>query len=423
MTTPGERLSIAVVGGGISGLVAAWLLSREHDVHVFEADEHLGGHTLTRFVDDGGRQLPVDMGFIVHNDRAYPNFVRLMGELGVERGESDMSFSVRCERTGLEWNGSSLNQVFAQRRNLLRPSHYSMLLGILRFHRLAPEVLASKDDTETLGEFLDRHRFSKPFVDYYLVPMAASVWSTEPRLVFEYPVRTLVTFLQNHGMLQVKGRPRWKYLPGGSKTYVEAIQRTWNAELSLATPVDAIRRHSDGVEIRPRGGESRRFDHVVIATHSDQALQLLDDPTDAEREVLGAIRYQDNEVVLHTDPRFMPHRPLAWASWNAHIGTHEGAEASPVQLTYYMNRLQRIPSDTPYLVTLNRTAEIPEDKIIERRMMAHPLYTRGTVAAQKRWADVSCDRTWYCGAYWGWGFHEDGTVSGVRVADALGARW
>ena len=420
---------VAVVGGGISGMVATHLLSRRDEVTLFEAGERLGGHTLTVEVDtaegeDGGGRQPVDMGFIVHNDRNYPGFVRLMDELGVKTADSEMSFSVRCERRDIEWNGSSLDQVFGQRSNLLRPSHWSMVLGILRFHRRAPAVLEQDDDSTTFGEYLEREGFRGPVVDRYLVPMASAIWSTESGRVLDYPIRTLVAFFANHGMLQVKGRPRWRYIPGGSSTYIAAFERCWAEQERPVTvrtqaPVTTIRREAEGVEIVTRDGEAERFDHVVIATHSDQALAMLRDATATERQVLGAITYQDNEVVLHTDRRFLPRRPKVWASWNAHLGTRGGG----AQLTYYMNRLQRIDSPRPFLVTLNRTDDIDPATILERRTMAHPLYTREAVAAQKRWAEVSRGRTFFCGAYWGWGFHEDGVQSARRVAEALGVSW
>ena len=415
-------MRIAVVGGGIAGMMASYVLDREHDVTLFEAGETLGGHTLTVEVEGETGAQPVDMGFIVHNDRNYPGFVRLMEELGVETADSEMSLSIRCERTGIEWNGSSFDQIFAQRRNLLRPSHWAMLRGIVRFHEVAPKVLEEADDDLTLGEFLEREGFSGAVVDRYLVPMSAAIWSTEPARVFDYPVRTMVAFFQNHGMLQVKGRPQWRYIPGGSRTYVAAFERRWSVAVRAATPIESIRRlRGDvaGVEVVPRGGEAERFDRVVIATHSNQALRLLTDVSDVEREVLGAIEYQDNDVVLHTDRSFLPRNPKVWASWNTHIGTDSGG----AQLTYYMNRLQKIPGQRPYLVTLNRTAEIDPTTILEQRSMAHPLYTRQAVAAQKRWAEVSRDATWFCGAYWGWGFHEDGLQSALRVTQGLGTTW
>lgn len=410
-------MKIAIVGGGVSGLVATHLLARNHEVQLFEAAPHLGGHTRTVVVEEeDGRRLPVDMGFIVMNERNYPNFTKLLRDLGVQTAASEMSFSVRCERSEWEWNGSSLNQVFAQRSNLLRPSFHWMLLEILRFHREVPRLLAGDRDP-TLGEFLKEHRFRGRFVDHYLVPMTSAIWSTDRRRMLEYPARSLFAFLQNHGLTQLGDRPQWRYLPGGSKTYVEALRGPLEEHIALATPIERITRTATDVEVKPVGQAVARFDRVVIATHSDQALSLLTDPTLEEREVLGAIAYQESDVVLHTDDSFLPRRELARASWNYHLGV--GGDG--VQMTYYMNRLQRIDSPRSYCVTLNRTAEIAPEAILDQMTMAHPLYTREAVTAQGRWGEISSDRTLYCGAYWGYGFHEDGVTSALRVADTLAA--
>ena len=411
-------MRIAIVGGGISGLTAAHLLSREHEVQVFEAARHLGGHTYTVEVEEAGQTLPVDMGFIVYNRRNYPNFVRLLDELGVGTAESEMSFSVRCEQTGLEWNGSSLNQIFAQRSNFLRPSFYGMLLEILRFHREAPKLLAG-DENPTFGEFLARHGFRGRVVDHYLIPMTAAIWSTDRQRMFEYPARTLFTFLRNHGMLQVEDRPQWRYLTGGSKSYVEVLRRPLEDRIHLGARIERITRREGAVEVKPQGQVAHRFDRVVIAAHSDQALALLSDPTQEERQVLGAIAYQDSDVVLHTDERFLPRRRRARASWNYHLGV----EGEGVQMTYYMNRLQKLDTEKHYCVTLNRTAEIDPAKILDRQSMAHPLYTQEAIDAQGRWDEISRDETFFCGAYWGYGFHEDGVKSALQVVEKLGVSW
>lgn len=418
-------MKIAVIGGGISGLTAAYLLCRRHEVCVFEASDRPGGHTYTVDVDDVDtkgreRRLAIDMGFIVFNRQTYPHFIRLLDELGVASQDSDMSFSVRSDASGFEYNGGDLNQLFAQRRNVFNLAFYRMLLGILRFHRLGPALLAS-DATMTVGDFVQRHGFSRPFIERYLVPMAAAIWSTDPSRLLEYPAHTMGAFLTNHGMLKVDDRPQWLAVAGSSRSYVEALQRELGDRIRLSTPVESIRRFDDRVEVRPRGGEIESFDRVVMATHSDQALRLLDDARAEEREVLGAIPYQDNDAVLHTDRRFLPRRRRAWASWNYHMDT---ASPGGVQLTYYMNLLQSLESSRHYCVTLNRSDEIDPSKILHRARFAHPLYTREGIAAQGRWEEISGPRrTHFCGAYWGFGFHEDGVVSARRVAQQLGVDW
>lgn len=420
---PAEGSRVAVVGGGIAGMTAAYLLSRRYDVRLFEAGPRLGGHTYTVPVEENGRELQIDMGFIVYNERTYPRFIRLMEELKVASEASTMSFSVRCEKSGLEYNGSSLNHLFAQRRNIFRPSFYSMLNGIIRFHRVAPALL--EDESEpTLREFLARERFSGPFVDNYLIPMIAAIWSTEPEEMFSFPARNLVQFLDNHGMLQVRNRPQWRVITGGSRRYVEAMEKFLGDRSRTASPIEWVRRQGDRVEVKVRGGETESFDQVVLATHSDQALRLLADADDTEREILGAIPYQDNDVVLHTDRSLLPRNPLVWASWNYHLNP---PRPNGAQMTYYMNMLQNLatsqngPANRHYCVTLNRTDEIDPSTVLHRVTMAHPLYTREGVAGQKRWPEVNgVRRTWFCGAWWTWGFHEDGVRSALRVARALG---
>ncbi len=414
-------MKIAVIGGGISGLTAAWRLRKHHDVTLFEAAPRLGGHTWTTEVEEEGRKLAVDMGFIVFNDRTYPHFISLLEELGVKSRESTMSFSVRCERTGLEYNGSSMAQIFAQKRNLLRPSFYRMLLDILRFHRVAPELLERPtDDSETIAEWTASHGFSEAFRQHYLVPVSASIWSTDPRRVGEFPARVMAAFLDNHGMLQVEGRPQWYTVEGGSQRYVEKIAAGLGERIVLGSPIASIRRGDDGVEVKPQDGEAARFDYAILAVHSDQALRLLADPSDAEREVLGSIPYQANEVTLHTDVSLLPRRRKAWASWNYHLHPRGREEGGPVRMSYYMNELQRLDAKKHYLVTLNRADEIAPEHVIEQHTMHHPLFTQEGCAAQRRWTEIDgVRRTSYCGAWWGWGFHEDGVRSGLRVAAKL----
>lgn len=409
-------MKIAVIGGGVSGLVAAMELAPRHDVRLFEAASHLGGHTLTTLVEEEDCELAIDMGFIVFNERTYPELTRLLARHGVASEPSSMSFSVRCEKTGLEYNGTTINQLFAQRRNALRPSFYRMIFDILRFHKVAPRALETEAET-TINEFLAAYGFAGPFVDHYLVPMTAAIWSTAPPQIGEFPVRTLVRFLHNHGMLTVDDRPLWRVIRGGSHKYVEAFSRGLRGRVELATPIERVARLAEGVEVKPHGGVASLYDRVVIATHSDQALGLLADPTATEQAVLGAVPYAENEAVLHTDESLLPRRRLAWASWNSHLLGVEDGDA--VRLTYYMNKLQNLDAKRHYCVTLNRTADIAPERILKRVMFAHPQFTCQAVAARQRWAELSSDATLYCGAYWGYGFHEDGVKSALRAVATI----
>lgn len=412
-------MRIAVVGAGISGLATAWLLAKEHDVVVFEADRRIGGHTNTIDVDAADGPHAVDTGFIVFNDRTYPNFVKLLDRLGVASQPSDMSFSVQCARTGLEYNGTSLDTLFAQRRNLVRPSFLRMVRDILRFHREAPALLDGDDDATTLGSWLDRGRYSREFRDHYIVPMGAAIWSADPASMDAVPARWFVRFFANHGMLTVDDRPQWRVVRGGSRRYVDVIAASLGSRVRTASPVTRIRRHADFVEVTVAGETPVRFDHVVVAAHGDQALAMLDDPSDAERDVLGAIPYRKNDAVLHTDEAMLPVRERARASWNYHIPTEPGGAAT---VTYDMNRLQSLRASQRYCVTLNRTAEIDARRIVTRIGYEHPVYTAAGVAAQRRRDEVNgVMRTWFCGAYWGFGFHEDGVVSALAVTRRFGA--
>jgi predicted NAD/FAD-binding protein len=405
-------MKVAVIGAGIAGNVAARELHREHDVTVFEAGEHVGGHTHTHDVELHGRRWQVDTGFIVFNDRTYPNFIELLHELGVSAQESGMSFSVRDEATGLEYNGTSINTLFAQRRNLLRPSFLGMVRDILRFNREAPRLLDEPGGELPLRDFLERGRYGRHFVDQYVVPMGAAIWSTDPASMMRFPARFFVRFLHNHGMLTVNDRPVWRTIKGGSARYVERLVAPFRDRIHLATPVELVRRIPGGVLVKPRGHESLRFDAAFLACHSDQALAMLADASDAEREVLGAIPYQANETVLHTDATLLPRRRLAWAAWNYHLCPDGG----PVALTYNMNILQRLDAPTPFLVTLNRTDAIDPDRIIKRITYHHPLYTPASVAAQARHREIDgANATYYCGAWLRNGFHEDGVASALAA--------
>ena len=396
-------MKIAVIGAGIAGNVAARELHREgHEIALFEAGEHVGGHTHTHQVDG----LAIDTGFIVFNERTYRRFTRLLHELGVASQPSAMSFSVRNEASGVEWCGTTLDSLFAQRRNLLRPSFYRMLADILRFNREAPR-LRSGADSLTLGELLARDRYSPQFVRDYLVPMGAAIWSTDPARMLGFPARFFVRFLDNHGMLSVNDRPQWRVIRGGSARYVEKLVAPFRERIRLGTPVERLRRLPNGVVVHARGFAPERFDHAFVACHADQALALLADPTGAEREVLGAIGYQENEAVLHTDTALLPRARRAWAAWNSHVVP--GGER--VALTYNMNILQGLEARETYCVTLNRTQRIRPERIVKRLVYHHPLFTPAAVAAQARRREINAGRTFFCGAYWGFGFHEDGVES------------
>lgn len=402
-------MRIAVVGAGVAGLYAAWRLSSEHDVTLYEAADYPGGHTATVDVEHGGRTWAVDTGFIVFNDWTYPNFIAMLTELGVAWQPSDMSFSLRCERSGLEYNGTSLNSLFAQRRNLVRPSFLRMIADILRFNARSRELLATLDDSLTLGEYLDRGGYSRQFVEHYVVPMGRAIWSAEATAMLGFPARFFVDFFDRHGFLSIDQRPVWQTVRGGSREYVRALLAAARIDLRLATPVDSIRRLSDGVRIRTRRGDVEGYDHVFLACHSDQALRLLEAPTVAEAEVLRAFPYAANEVILHTDQRLLPRRTLARAAWNYHLLADP---QEPVAVTYDMNVLQALEAPVRFLVTLNNRAAIDERQVLRTFSYDHPVYSPRAVAAQQRHRELNgAARSYFCGAYWRSGFHEDGVVS------------
>ena len=412
-------MKIAIVGAGISGLVVAHLLHDKHEVTVFEAADYAGGHANTIRVDTPYETHHVDTGFIVFNDRNYPAFERLLTRLGVASQPSTMSFSVSDGLGDFEYSGASPNGLFAKRSHLVTPWFHRMVSDLARFNRAARK-LVSTADTSSLGEWLDRQRFSRPFVERLIVPQVSAVWSADPRQMWRFPARFLAEFFEHHGMLGFRDRPRWRVVRGGSARYVEALSTPFAERIRLRTPVRAIRRDRDGVVVWPRGGEAERFDDVVLAVHSNQALAVLEDATALERSVLKAIPYQLNEAVLHTDVRLLPRRRRAWASWNYHWAPEPGSRAT---VTYHMNRLQSLRAERELCVTLNRTEAIDPDRIIRKITYAHPVYTPEGVAAQARFREVSGrDRVHFCGAYWGWGFHEDGVQSAVRVAERFGGR-
>ncbi len=415
-------MRIAVVGAGVSGLVAAHLLHPHHDVTVFEAGAYAGGHTNTVTVETEYARHEVDTGFIVFNDRNYPRFERLLGELGVAFQPSEMSFSVTDATGDFEYASTSPSGLFAKRSHLVTPSFYRMIADVPRFQRAARELLRSSAEP-SLREWLGGLGLTEPFVERVIVPQAAAVWSSDPDRMWTFPARFLVQFFDNHGMLGLGGRPRWRTVQGGSRRYVEALVAPFGDRLRLSTPIRTVERFEDGVEVTPAGGEPERFDEVVLAAHADQSLAMLPDATALEREVLGSFPYQANEAVLHTDRSLLPRRRRAWASWNYHLLDEPSGPAGPVSVTYHMNRLQSLRADREFCVTLNRTEAIDPAAIIRTIAYAHPVYTREGHAAQRRHAQVSGhNRTHYCGAYWGWGFHEDGVESAFRAVEALRGR-
>ena len=415
---PDQRQRIGVVGGGISGLVAAYLLHPVHHVTLFEANDYIGGHTHTLNVEQEGSSYAVDTGFIVFNEANYPRFNRLLQRIGVASQPTRMSFSVKCGRTGLEYASTPLSSLFAQRSNALRPRFYRMLADILRFYRTAPELLRDPDEATSLGEYLADNRYSEPFVQHHIIPLGSALWSALPDRIYEFPARYFVQFLANHGFLQVRGRRPWRVIKGGSQRYVEALVRPFRERIRINCPVASVRRLARGVEVRPRVGGPEPFDQVILAVHSDQALRLLAEPTRAERKILGAMPYQANDVALHTDASLLPRRQRAWASWNYYVPPDKGSLAT---VTYNLNSLQSLESRWPFCVSLNRTADIAPERIIARMTYHHPVYSSASVAARKQRPQIDgVDRIHYCGAYWGFGFHEDGVVSALEVAQRFG---
>ena len=407
-------MKVAVIGSGIAGNVAAYKLNASHDITVYEANAWPGGHTNTIDVEEDGRTLAVDTGFIVFNDRTYPHFISLLEELGQPARDSVMSFSVQARSTGLEYCGGTLDSLFADRMNLLRPSFHRMVRDILRFNREAVASLQFEDSGQSTGAYLERHGYSREFRDHYLVPMAAAIWSAEPVAIDDMPLRFLVQFFDNHGLLQLKDRPQWKTIEGGSREYVKKLTADFANRIRLNTPVREVRRYTDHVEVVTDEGGREIYDAVFFACHSDQALALLADPTPVEAEVLSAIQYQDNEAVLHTDESIMPRRRKAWAAWNYHLPE---AEQEHVAVTYSMNILQGLDARNQYLVTLNNDSAIDPDKVVERIQYEHPIFSLESVTAQARQAELNVDRTYFCGAYWRHGFHEDGVVSALNALE------
>jgi predicted NAD/FAD-binding protein len=410
-------MKIAIVGTGISGLVAAHELRREHEIVVYEASERIGGHSHTVPVETADGTHWIDTGFIVFNDRNYPRFEALLAELGVESQPSHMSFSVSDGRGRFEYSGTPWG-LFARPAHLVSPAFLGMLRDWRRFNREARALIGMNGTAPSLGHWLEQQGFSRHFVERLIVPQASAVWSADPAQMWSFPASFMAEFFENHGMYSLRDRPRWRTVRGGSRSYVEAITAPWRDRVRTGAAVRRIERLPGGVRVEAEGCPAEEFDQVVIATHSDQALKMLGDPSEAERDVLGAIPYQANEAVLHTDASLMPRRRAAWSSWNFHL-SEEPAPGSTV--TYWMNNLQRLPGKRHYFLTLNQGERIDPAKVIRRVTYDHPVYTKEGVAAQARHAEISgaAHRTHYCGAYWGWGFHEDGVVSAQRVCEGI----
>ena len=415
-------MRIAIIGGGVAGLAAAWGLHEQHETVLFESADWLGGHTHTIDVeldsrDPGERHFAVDTGFIVFNDNTYPHFIRLLEQLGIRGQATDMSFSV--SNRGLEYASHSMNGLFAQRRRMLSPTHLGMIREILRFNAKAQTLIGS-NDSRTLSEYLQEEGFSSHFSENYLFPLCAAIWSASLQDAALFPAEHFARFFNNHGLLQVSNRPQWRVVPGGSRSYVEALKQRLSTDIRLQTPVLAVKRESDHVNVQDISG-THSFDCVIFACHSDQALRLLQDPSKQEQAILSKLPYSDNDVVLHTDTRLLPKNRNAWASWNFACAEDTSQAAA---ITYHMNRLQGLKAPVEFCVTLNQSERIDPQKVLGRYQYAHPVYTQESNAARARRDEINGkNRSWYCGAYWFNGFHEDGARSALDVAQALGGGW
>ena len=408
-------MNIAIIGTGIAGNVAAYHLSREHRITVFEANDYVGGHSHTHEIEWDGQRYHLDSGFMVFNHQTYPCFTRLLKELDVPSQASSMGFSVKCDRSGLEYNGTTLNTLFAQRRNLLRPSFYRMIRDILRFNREAPQCLAIPDMNTTLGNYLKQAGYGREFLEWYLIPMGAAIWSADPVQMWAMPAQFFIRFFHNHGMLNINDRPIWYVIRGGSQAYVKKLTAPFRDRIRTNAPIESITRSRDFVTVNGLHGSSERFDAVFIATHGDQALRLLSDATAVEEEVLGPMTTQNNEAVLHTDVGMLPTRRRAWAAWNYHIPAHT---LNRVAVTYNLNILQGLRAPVQFCVTLNNSRDISPAKILKRMIYAHPIFSIPSVQAQQRQAEINGrNRTYFCGAYWRYGFHEDGVVSALNALE------
>ncbi len=417
-------LKIAVVGSGISGLSAAWLLSKQHQVTLFEKDDRPGGHSNTVSVATPGGELAVDTGFIVYNPANYPNLVEFFHALGVPSQKTDMSFGVSIDNGAIEYSGCGLGGVFAQKRNLLRPGHWKMLSDLLRFYREAPGLILDPEvQNQTLGEMLTHRGYGKAFIHRHLIPMGAAIWSTPADQMLDYPAVTFLRFCQNHGLVQLKDRPQWRTVTGGSREYVGRICRELGDSLRLNSRIHKIHRRDGKAVVEFLHGGRETFDHIVLACHADQALELLAKPSAEEQRLLSVFPYQRNRALLHTDERLMPSRRAAWASWNYLTDSQRscGEQPDAISVTYWMNNLQHLPPEHPVFVTLNPLEEPAEGKILRSFLYDHPVFSLDSIAAQKElWSLQGRHNTWFCGAWFGYGFHEDGLQSGLAVAEQLG---
>ncbi|EKO3572548.1 MULTISPECIES: NAD(P)/FAD-dependent oxidoreductase [Vibrio] len=416
-------MKIAIIGSGISGLTCGHYLHQQHDVTIFEANDYIGGHTATVDVELNGQSYAIDTGFIVYNDRTYPNFIKMMNEIGVRGVATQMSFSVRNDANGLEYNGHTITTLFAQKRNWFKPSFYRFIREILRFNQLAKAAAADAEHSvQTLGEFLHHHQFSDYFCENYILPMGAAIWSSSLADMRAFPLTFFLRFFLNHGLLDITHRPQWYVIEGGSRAYIEPLTQGFRDKIRLNAPVEWLRRSGQGIELQVHG-KIEHFDEVIFACHSDQALALLSDANHIERELLGAMGYQANEVILHTDTSLLPKRKAAWASWNYRLAGDVDQETRLPALTYNMNILQHIDSSETFCVTLNSSESINPNKVLRKFTYHHPVFNRAAIAAQQRKAEISgVNHTWFCGAYWHNGFHEDGVKSALDVVTRLSAQ-
>ncbi len=413
-------MKIAIIGTGISGLSCGYYLHNKHDITVYEANDYIGGHTATVDIELEGKTYPVDTGFIVYNDRTYPNFIQLMQELGVKTTPTEMSFSVRNDANGLEYNGHTITTLFAQKRNWFNPRFYHFIYEILRFNKLAKqEAKVAEVELQTLGQFLNYHGFSPYFCENYILPMGAAIWSSSLSDMRAFPLTFFLRFFLNHGLLDISNRPKWNVIEGGSRSYIEPLTQGFRNKIRTNSPVEKVKRISGGVEVTSHGN-TEWFDEVIFACHSDQALAMLEDATDAEHQILSRLGYQANEVVLHTDTSLLPKRKAAWASWNYWLRGERGQDSRLPSLTYNMNILQHIDAPETFCVSLNSSEHIDPNKILRSFVYDHPVFTEESIKAQQRKSEINgVNNTWFCGAYWRNGFHEDGVHSALDVVSGI----
>ena len=417
MKSKNKKLKIAVIGSGISGLTSAFLLSKKHEVFLYEKNDYIGGHTHTHEIYENDKKINVDSGFIVYNENTYPNFMKLLDILKIESQHTTMGFSVKSDSNDFEYAGNSIHSIFAQKSNIFRPSFLKMIYQILRFNKISKNEYNNIDENVTLNDYLLKFSFSEKIVNHYIIPMGAAIWSTSPKKMLNMPAKFFIRFFQNHGLLKVINRPQWWVIKNGSKQYVKKIIKPFENNIVLNCKINSISRSNEKVTIKFDKSE-KIFDAVVIATHSDQALELLSDSTDAENQILGSIKYQKNSAIIHTDKSILPKRKIAWSSWNYLLNENRD---NLVTLTYNMNILQTLKSKKVYCVTLNNTTSIDESKIIKKIIYHHPLFDLESVKAQNQKNKIcGSNNTYFCGAYWGYGFHEDGVNSALDVCKKFG---